>query len=210
MARIKSAVLLALVFGLVFGVSIGGNAARAADGTDTVRGLYAALLGAMKDGPRLGQSGRYSRLAPVILQSYDVPLMARLTVGPSWAGLDEAHKRRVTDALGHYIAAVYADRFSSYAGERLLVEGAQTSPAGAIVKSRIVKSDGAPVAIDYLMRQENGAWRIADVYLDGTISELATRRSEFAGILQQRGADGLIAALERKAAALTGSPAPTS
>jgi phospholipid transport system substrate-binding protein len=37
-----------------------------------------------------------------------------------------------------------------------------------------------------------------DVYLSGTISELATRRSEFAAVLRQDGADGLVRALEQR------------
>ena len=49
------------------------------------------------------------------------------------------------------------------------------------------------------MRQEGGSWQIADIYVDGTISEVATRRSEFAAILRNQGIDGLIEALNRKA-----------
>ncbi len=55
------------------------------------------------------------------------------------------------------------------------------------------------MSINYLMRRSDGAWRIADVYLTGTISELATRRSEFSSVLRDQGVDGLIAVLNRKA-----------
>jgi phospholipid transport system substrate-binding protein len=50
-------------------------------------------------------------------------------------------------------------------------------------------------------------WQIADVFLNGTISELAIRRSEFASIRQRQGVDGLIAELIRKADLLS---APSS
>ncbi len=43
--------------------------------------------------------------------------------------------------------------------------------------------------------------------LDGAISEVATRRSEFSAILKTGGVDGLIAALNRKADMLTGTMA---
>jgi phospholipid transport system substrate-binding protein len=46
-----------------------------------------------------------------------------------------------------------------------------------------------------------------DVYLDGTISELATRRSEFSSILRDRGIDGLITVLNRKTNALSATVA---
>jgi phospholipid transport system substrate-binding protein len=58
-----------------------------------------------------------------------------------------------------------------------------------------------------MMRKNGDAWLISDVYLDGAISEVATRRSEFAAILKNEGIDGLIAALNRKADALTGTSA---
>ena len=82
------------------------------------------------------------------------------------------------------------------------VTGEQSSPAGTVITSQIVKSDGEPVHINYLMHQNGSGWRIADVYLNGTISELATRRSEFSSILQNQGINGLIAALNSKATSL--------
>jgi phospholipid transport system substrate-binding protein len=60
------------------------------------------------------------------------------------------------------------------------------------------------VHINYLLRSDGAGWRIADVYLNGTISELATRRSEFGSILRAQGIDGLIVALNAKADTLTG------
>jgi len=58
-----------------------------------------------------------------------------------------------------------------------------------------------------MMRQSGDAWLISDIYLDGAISEVATRRSEFAAILKNDGIDGLITALNRKADMLTGTSA---
>jgi hypothetical protein len=53
-------------------------------------------------------------------------------------------------------------------------------------------------------------WLISDIYLDGAISEVATRRSEFAAILNTEGIDGLIAVLNRKADILTATTAEAS
>ena len=175
----------------------------AGQGGDTVQTLYASLLGTMKNGSTLGESGRFAQLEPVIRRSFDLPVMARLSVGPTWAGLTAAQQQQVTDSYGRYISAIYADRFDNYAGQRLQVTGERPTPNGVVVTSRIVKSNGEPVEIDYLMRQEAGTWQIADIYVDGTISEVATRRSEFGAILRSQGIDGLIEALNRKADVLT-------
>ena len=75
------------------------------------------------------------------------------------------------------------------------------------MRSQIVKANGEPVKVDYMMRRNGDGWLISDIYLDGAISEVATRRSEFAAILRTDGVDGLIAALSRKADLLTGTTA---
>jgi len=82
-----------------------------------------------------------------------------------------------------------------------------TCLAGVMVRSQIIKASGEPVKVDYMMRHNGEAWLISDIYLDGAISEVATRRSEFSTILKNEGIDGLIAALNRKADILTGTTA---
>ncbi len=178
-------------------------AAVNAAGADIVRGLYDALLANMRSGPALGAGGRYARIEPVVRSAFDIEFMARLAVGPEWERLAEAQRRQVSAAFERYIAAVYAERFDSYAGERLQVTGEQPSAGGTIITTEITKSDGEAVRLNYLLRQNGRAWRISDVYLNGTISELATRRSEFSAILRTRGIDGLIAMLNTKADALS-------
>ena len=202
-ARVRAARLRGLAAGaivLCLGVAASSPPAfsTGTSGADTVRSLYDTLLGTMRSGPALGPAGRYSRIEPVVRRVFDVPFMTRLAVGPQWASLNEGQRQQVTQAFERYIAAIYAERFDSYSGEQLQVGGEQASPAGTIITSQIIKSTGEPVTINYLVRQNGGAWRIADVYLNGTISELATRRSEFAGILASQGIDGLIAALNSK------------
>jgi phospholipid transport system substrate-binding protein len=198
-------VALAALLGLAMG-PYPGHAAPASGG-DTVQGLYDALLSTMKNGRTLGQSGRFTQLEPVIRRTFDIPLMARLSVGLSWATLTEAQRQQVTESFGRYFSAIYADRFDSYAGQKLQVTGEQPNAAGTMVRSQIVKANGDPVNVDYMMRRNGNSWLISDVYLDGAISEVATRRSEFGAILKNEGIDGLIAALNRKADILTGTTA---
>ena len=181
--------------------------AMPATGSDTGKGLYDTLLNTMKNGHILGQSGRFVQLEPVIRRSFDIAAMARLSVGSSWGGLSEAQRQQMTESYGRYISAIYAERFDSYEGQKLQVTDEQPGAGGVMVHSQIIKANGEPVKVDYLMRRSGEAWLIADIYLDGAISEVATRRSEFAAILKSQGIDGLITALNRKADMLTGTTA---
>jgi phospholipid transport system substrate-binding protein len=185
---------------LCFGLALLPQVAAAA-GADTVRSFYGVLLNVMRNGPALGQQGRYAQIAPAVQQDFNVPFMTRLAVGPDWNTLTPDQQQQVVSAFTRFIAAVYAERFDNYSGEQLQVLGEEASAAGTIVRSRIVKSDGEPVSLGYLIVGN----QIGDVYLNGTISELATRRSEFSSILRSQGVAGLIAALNNKASTLVPS-----
>ena len=188
--------LVAMALGRGLGEAAPSNPA------DTIQSFYDVLLNTMQNGRSLGDKGRYDRLAPVIGQSFDVPYMAQKAVGPGWTKLTPAQQQSVTEAFQRYMTATYADRFDSYSGEKFQVRGVEPTSFGSIVQSQIVKSDGAPVSINYLMHENSGAWRIADVYLTGTISQLANLRSQFSAVLARQGVDGLIATLNEKAETL--------
>jgi phospholipid transport system substrate-binding protein len=194
---------VALAAGLGLGVLSYPVRAAPASGGTTVQGLYDVLLGTMKNSRTLGPSGRFTQLEPVIRRTFDIPTMARLSLGPSWRSLTEGQRQQVIESFGRYISAIYADRFDSYAGQKLQVTGEQPDAAGVMVRSQINKANGEPVKVDYMMRRNGESWLIQDIYLDGAISEIATRRSEFTAILRTDGVDGLIAALNRKAYMLT-------
>lgn len=169
--------------------------------TAPVDRLHAALEQVMKDGPRLGFDGRANQLAPVIEQVYDMPTMTRAAIGAQAAKLSPEQMQRVVRAFTHYTVATYARQFASYDGERF--ETGPPAPAhggGTLVPTRIVPATGDPARLSYLMRQTPAGWRIEDVLLDGTISQLAVRRAEFRSVVMLKGADGLVDMLESRAA----------
>jgi phospholipid transport system substrate-binding protein len=167
--------------------------------TDVIRQFYVQLQDVMQHATTLGARGRYQKLEPIVLRMFDVPYMARLSIGPSWARLATDEKRRVAQAYGRYLTALYATRFDGYSGERFEVLGEQQIRHATMIKTRIVKSNGEPVSINFVMHDNDIAWQARDVYLDSAISEVATRRSEFAALLRTSGIDALIASLNKKA-----------
>jgi phospholipid transport system substrate-binding protein len=209
-ARTGKIAALSLVLALAIGILVESAAALALDPQANVRGFYDTLLNTMKNGRSLGQSGRYARLAPVVDRVFDVPSMTRLAIGSSWASLPPAQQQQLTEAFRHYIAATYADRFDSYSGEQLQVTGEQPYNGNVIVQTKIVKPNGEATTLNYMMRQNQGSWQISDVYLDGTISQLAVQRSEFNSILRREGIEGLVMALNRKADLLSRGVAKSS
>jgi len=205
-ARRGRAARLLLLLGIALAAPFSASAALPAP-SDTIRSFYDALLAVMRKGPALAPQERYRTLQPVIARTFDLPSMTRAAVGPAWGDISGTAQQAITEAFGRYVTATYAERFSEYSGQKFEVTGELARSAGVFVDSRIVRANGEPVEIRYLMRQSGADWRISDVYLNGTISELATRRSEFSSIVNQKGIDALISTLNRKADGLISGPA---
>ncbi len=168
-----------------------------------VETYYTALGKVLRNAKTLGFAGRYKALDPAIARSFDIPFMARVAVGPFWRKFTKDQQARVAVRMQGLSTATYAARFDSYAGEKFeVLESATTARGDVLVRTRIIKSDGKPVTINYLLRKRAQGWRIIDVHLKGTISELARWRAEFSSILRRAGYDGLIAAIDKKVAAL--------
>ncbi len=158
----------------------------------------------MKEGRSVPFDQRYMTLRPVILRDFDLPLMTRIAIGPEWTRLTPDQQQRLEAAFTRYTVATYTNRFDGYSGQRLEVDpNPAANPNGVIVHTRLVPTDDRPVLLDYLMRQGvDGRWQVLDVYLNGTISELAARRSEFGAVLKRDGPDGLARMLDQRSAAL--------
>ncbi len=182
----------------------GRAAAQTAAPRSVIEGFYAVLLDVMKQASALGFEGRARRLQPAIDAAFNLPLMIRLAVGPQWTSLTPPQQSQLLDAFRRFTIATYASRFDGYDGDRFEVTGEKPGPTGGtLVETRIVPSAGETVQLNYLMRAEGANWQIIDVFLSGTISELATRRAEFTSVLRRDGADGLVAMLQHKATELT-------
>jgi phospholipid transport system substrate-binding protein len=166
-----------------------------------IQNYYQQLMPTIQQAGRLSVAERDKRFAPAITAAFDLATMTRLAVGPAWKSFTPAQQTAAQEAFTRFIVADYASQIKDYSGESFVVDP-QTSPeargGGEIVKTRILQPSGRVVNINYLVR----GGRVIDVYLNGTISDLATRRDEFASIIASGGAEGLIARLHDRTQSL--------
>lgn len=174
----------------------GGHAEAGA----VVERLQEGLVGVMKMATGTGFEARVKALDPLIRGAFNLPLMARTSVGPFWDRMSEAQRTQFVNVFSRLSVAHYADRFKGFGGEKFELLGAQDGPRDSVlIETRLLVPDGDNVALNYLARPADaGKWQIVDVFVDGSISELAVRRSEYTSILRGQGVDGLIETLERK------------
>jgi phospholipid transport system substrate-binding protein len=151
------------------------------------------LLDTMRQGKQLGITGRFNRLKPVVEQTFDIPTMTRLAVGPSWGSLSASDQQALTQAFERMTLANYARNFDGYNGEKFVIDpNVQTRNEDRIVQTTLVQTHDAPVPFIYRMRQNGGTWKVIDIFLNGYVSELATRRSDFASTIASGGSSALL------------------
>jgi phospholipid transport system substrate-binding protein len=190
-------------------VAVPALPARAADGepgdptaaTDLIRHYQDTLLDVMRRAEALSTAERAAALDETIRATFDFDRMARAAVGRAWRDAEADTRERMAEAFAAYSVAVHADRFDGHSGESFHIDGTAPGPAGTLlVNTRIDRPGKAAVILSYVVTHTGDGPRVVDVLMDGTISEVALRRSEWAGIREREGLAGLIAALK----ALTG------
>jgi phospholipid transport system substrate-binding protein len=189
-ARLASILLLALA-------PAGAQAVETA--LTTIERFHSGLLDVMKKAVELGYEGRYRQLEPIVGRNFDTSFMASKSVGRYWKDMAEPDHERLVQTFARFTVANYAGRFNGYSGQSF--ETLREEPSlldTVLVYSRLADPAGEMVEINYRLRQIDSGWKIIDVYLNGTVSEIALRRSEYSSILGREGVNGLIAALEEK------------
>ena len=192
-------IALALAFTLAIPAAL-AQAQVADPAIGTVNVLKSGLIAAMRAGAPAGLAGRARVLTPAVDRAFDIPLMTRLAVGPAWTGISAADQSGLVAAFRALTIAQYAKNFDSYGGESFAVAPqVETRGGDKLVRTTLNVPKGSDEALNYRLRQSGGQWKIIDVYFRNSISQLATRRSEFARPLATGGAQGLIAHLNRLA-----------
>jgi phospholipid transport system substrate-binding protein len=161
-----------------------------------IQGYYASLFPSVRAAQGLGVAERARRIAPAVLGTFDIGTMTRLAVGPDWSRFSGAQTSQVRDAFSKFLIADYASQLGDYSGQDYSVNPEVEMRSG----DRIVKTKIGSTTINYLVRGS----RIVDIYANGTVSELATRRAEFSSILASSGPEALIQNLRQRTQQLLG------
>ena len=185
--------------GLLLILLIIPQSASAGEATEVVARLQSALLSTMKDADRLGFEGRYRLLEPVVVDTHDLPFIARIALGRHWRTLNEEQRAMMISTFQRLSIASYAGRFDTYTGKKFKIGEEKPLPRGQgrMVESRMIKPDGENVQFTYLLHHVNNQWRIVNIIVNG-VSDLALKRAEYNSLLEREGFQALIAKLEEQ------------
>jgi phospholipid transport system substrate-binding protein len=185
---------------LIVLIAISPTASWAESAGNLVSDFQSGLISVMKDAESLGVKGRYERLEPVIKKTFHLALMAGLSAGPYWQQATTEQRNRLVDAFTGMSIATLATLFSGYSGEKFVTTGERPGPQGVTFVDTALKIPGrdSDVTISYVAREFDGQWRLIDVIVDGGISELKVRISEYRQTLNKGGVEALINLLRSK------------
>ncbi len=168
-------------------------------GSHVIKALNASLLAMMQEADSLGFEGRHSYMTPVVIESFDMPLIARLATGKYWGKFSAKEQGQLVEALEELAITTYAARFKENSGVTFRILSEELTKEGALkVNSELIKGDGEAIILNYVMYGGASKWRIVDVHFLGKYSELSLRRSEYLSALSVGGIERLLSAINDK------------
>ncbi|NTU77221.1 MAG: organic solvent ABC transporter, partial [Alphaproteobacteria bacterium] len=149
MTSMKPLAALILAFGLFLAAPANAQTGTPADAQGIVKNFYAALENTMKEGDALGFEGRFKKLEPTVKSSFNLPLMTRFAVGPSWTKATPEEQEKLIVAFSDFSVANYASRFPRYGGEKFDVTGEKPAAGGGIiVETKLTPNGSDPVTLN--------------------------------------------------------------
>ena len=148
----------------------------------------------------LSQEQRTERFRALLNEAFDLPRIARFTLGRYWRTATDEEKAEFVDLFEKFVIQAYSNRFQDMSGQKLnVINAREVSSSQALVLSEIEIPGKAPVKINWRVRSKDDVHKIVDVMVQG-ISMSVTQRDEFAAVIRQTGGKvgGLIKALRRK------------
>jgi phospholipid transport system substrate-binding protein len=190
---------LALLISVGFLLPAPAAVGETSEGARCIERLHATLLDVMKRADALGFEGRRKVLTPTLTECFDLSYMGAKATGRYWRELDEPDRARMLNSFTRMTIATYASRFDGFDGETFELLGEEPSTHETVlVHTRLTPGNSEPVDLTYRMRSTPTGWRIIDVFLKGSVSELALRRSEYSSVIKRDGFDVLIERLDAK------------
>ena len=128
----------------------------------------------------------------VIKNSYDLEKMGKMIIGVDWKQMDANTQKEFINVFNRFISVNYLRRFNKI-NELNFEHQTVTVIEDKFRLARVtLTADNEKIKIDYLLGLKNEKWKIFDVLLDGSISEIATKKSDFKKIIREEGVDGLL------------------
>jgi phospholipid transport system substrate-binding protein len=190
------------VFAILILMSANSVPTQAASPTpsEVVTQFQALLIDTMKVAENTTVRERYELLQPGVIKSFHLALMTQIATGRFWKQATKSERADVAKAFQRMSISTLATLFDGFDNEHFETKSVKDGPSKTkLVITNLVKSDKSKINITYVTRRFRDGWRIIDVVVDGGISEMKVRQSEYNLVLKKKGIPGLVSLLNNKA-----------
>ncbi len=130
--------------------------------------------------------------------NYNSEKMLSMIIGNQWKNVSNKKRKEIINIFEEYIAKNYVRRFSKIKDFSFIENKEQNVGKFVMIRSNLVIGKKEKVSISYLLSNDQNKWKIFDVLLAGSVSEIATKKSEFKSFIKGGNIDPLIDALKKK------------
>ena len=135
----------------------------------------------------------------LIDQTYNIQKMSAMIIGKNWKKVDIEQRKIFVNVFKEYIVKTYIKRFSKIKKiDWTINEEKKMNEKFNLVKTTLKINEDDSIMIDYLLSKDNKNWKIFDVLLSNSISEIAVKKSEFNSFINGSELSQLIEAIEKK------------
>lgn len=141
---------------------------------------------------------RSAQLRQLLEPNFDFTEMSRSALGYHWKQLSPEQRANFTNTFKSFIESAYSSKINEYSGQKVdFVKQTSLGSGYAQVFTNIVQTGKNPIAVNYLLEQKGGGWKVYDVTVDN-ISIIANYRNQFNRVINENGFDKLLADLKSK------------
>ena len=156
---------------------------------ESVNALHESLI---KISNKKIKSKNLALMDDVVKNSYDLEKMGKMIIGVKWKKVEIKMQKEFIDVFKRFISVNYLRRFNKINDLDFEHQSVRVIEDKFRLAGVILIADNERIKIDYLLSFNNDQWKIFDVLLDGSISEIATKKSDFKKIINEEGVSGLI------------------
>ncbi len=141
----------------------------------------------------------YILMKDLINKTYNIEKMISMIIGSKWKSINKNKQEEISLVFGEYVVRNYIKRFKKIINVSFENLGSKELKRNFfLVQTKLKIIDDDDVKIDYLLSKKGKTWKIFDVLLAGSVSEIATKKSEFSSFISNENIDELINALKRQ------------
>jgi phospholipid transport system substrate-binding protein len=132
-----------------------------------------------------------------LMPHFDTEFSARLVLGQHWRTATPEQRAHFVEAFYHSLLANYGGALAEFTANRLQILPTRIDPDAtyATVRTRVKRSSGDPVSVNYRLRRTPQGWKAYDVHIEG-VSYVDSYREDFGSQIEKQGIDAVIKRLE--------------